>query len=70
MSLENLNFALSKDVLPFMIDLSSIHFLTLLQNSEQIWFFYTDFISGGSNEAIVPLNTFLKENFKKSYFYC
>lgn len=43
MSLENLNLALPKDVLPFMIEgekwLSSMHFLTLLQNSGAIWFF-------------------------------
>ncbi len=34
---------------------------------EQIWF-YTDFVSRGSNEAIVLLNTFLRENFKKAIF--
>ncbi len=74
MSLENLNLALPKDVLPFMIEgekwLSSMHFLTLLQNSGANLVFYTDFVSRGSNEAIVLLNTFLRENFKKSYFCC
>lgn len=72
MSLENLNLALPKDVLPFMIEgekwLSSMHFLTLLQNSGANLVFYTDFVSRGSNEAITLLNTFFERKFQKKLF--
>ncbi|EAH9928335.1 4Fe-4S dicluster domain-containing protein [Campylobacter jejuni] len=73
MSLENLNLALPKDVLPFMIEgekwLSSMHFLTLLQNSGANLVFYTDFVSRGSNEAIVLLNTFFERKFQKKAIF-
>lgn len=69
MTLENVNVALPKGVLPFMIEgeswLSAMHFLTLLQKSGANLVFYTDFISRGSGEAIELLNTFFQRKFKK-----
>ncbi|MFQ6342699.1 4Fe-4S dicluster domain-containing protein [Campylobacter sp. VTCC 70190] len=73
MPLENLNFSLPKDVLPFMIEgekwLSATHFLALLQSSGANLVFYTDFVSRGSDEATVLLNTFFERKFgKKAVF--
>ena len=73
MPLESLNIDLPKDVLPLMIEgekwLSSMHFLTLLQNSGANLIFYTDFISYGSHEAIILLNAFFERKFKKKAIF-
>lgn len=71
-SLENLNLALPKNILPLIIKdgwFTPMHFLSLLQSSGANIIFFTKTLSEGNHETIELLNTFFERKFNKKAIF-